>query len=654
MSLVTFNDVHLAYGPQVVFDGLGLVVHPGEHVGLVGPNGCGKTTLLRLITGDVRPEMGSVIRNKNLRIGYLPQEPQYDGSRTVIEEMHAGFEDMLRMQRRLHKLSERMADLCDDELKAAMKEYDRLHAEFEVAGGYDYEVRIRSILAGVGLPEDLFDVSTSALSGGQRSRLGLAKVLATDAEMLLLDEPTNHLDLQATEWLERFLQNFGGAAVVISHDRYLLDNVVCKIIEVAGRRAKVWKGNYSNYAQTKETVTLQQQRLYQARKEMVEKTLDFIARNKDQEGMRGTARGRKTRLEKLLKSNPDFLERPESQQRIRFDFGKVRSKGDFAIRCEKVKMGFGEIVLFDGLSFELEPGERLGITGPNGTGKSTLLKLIMSKLPPISGTIKVAPSATVGYLDQAGEELDPEKTALEEVATVRPDMLHGELRSRLGAFLFSGDDVFKKVAELSGGEKNRLVLCKLVLSKPGILLLDEPTNHLDIGSRETLEAALSDYAGTLVVVSHDRFFLDRVVDELLVIGVDELGRKSLGCWELAEGGYSEYGRLLAERTARSELEAAHKADAKSGRKKKGNPRRTTPEDIRKFNRLSIEQIEEAIVAAEEDVKDTMSRFGDEDIYKDGRKVAELQADLDAKKAHVGLLYRAYAWRTEGRAPTSLD
>lgn len=646
MSLVSFNDVHLAYGSQVVFDGLELVVHPGEHVGLVGPNGCGKTTLLRLITGDVRPEMGSVIRNKNLKIGYLPQEPQYDGSRTVIEEMHAGFEEILRMQRRLHRLSEKMADICDDELKAAMKEYDRLHAEFELAGGYDYEVRIRMILAGVGLPEELYDVSTDALSGGQRSRLGLAKVLAMDAELLLLDEPTNHLDLQATEWLEKFLQNFDGAAVIISHDRYLLDNVVCKIIEVARRRAKVWKGNYSNYAQTKEVVTLEQERQYQARKEMVEKTLDFIARNKDQEGMRGTARGRKTRLEKLLKANPDFLERPESQQRIKFDFGKVHSKGDLAIRCDKVKMAFGEITLFDGLSFELEPGDRLGITGPNGTGKSTLIKLIMGKLAPVSGSIKVAPSATVGYLDQAGEELDPEKTALEEVAMVRPDMLHGELRSRLGAFLFSGDDVFKKVSELSGGEKNRLVLCKLVLSKPGILLLDEPTNHLDIGSKETLEAALTDYAGTLVVVSHDRFFLDRVVDELLVIGVDELGRKSLGRWELIEGGYTEYSRLLAERAATREIGAAGKT-AQKPVKIKRTSKRTTPEDIRQFNKLTIEQLEEAIIAAEQDVKDTMSRFGDEDVYKDGRKVAQLQASLDAKKAHVNLLYRAYEWRTEG-------
>ena len=649
MSLVTFNDIHVAYGPQVVFDGLELVIHPGEHVGLVGPNGCGKTTLLKLITGEVRPEMGNITKNKGLRIGYLPQEPEFDGMRTVMEEMHAGFEEILQKQRRLHRLSERMADLCDEELKSAMREYDRLHAEFEIAGGYDYEVKIRTILAGVGLPDELFEASTSSLSGGQKSRLGLAKVLAMEAELLLLDEPTNHLDLQATEWLERFLQNFDGAAVVISHDRYLLDNVVCKIIEVAGRKARVWKGNYSNYAQTREVVRLEQERQYEARKEMVERTRDFIARNKDQEGMRKTARGRKTRLERLLKENPDFLERPESQQRISFSFGEVHSKGNIAIECEGVKMGFGELVLFDGLSFELEPGERLGITGPNGTGKSTLIRLIMGRMQALAGRIKVAPSATVGYLDQAGAELDEQKTVLEEVAQIRPEMLHGELRNKLGAFLFSGDDVFKKVADLSGGEKSRLILCKLVLSKPGILLLDEPTNHLDIGSRETLETALAEYGGALVVVSHDRFFLDRAVDRLLVIGVDELGRKKLGEWELVDGSYTEYAQLVAGRVAEQEVEAASGRSArKAKRPKKEGQRRVTPEDIRKYNRFSVDEIEDAIVAAEQELEEIVVSFGDVNVYKNADRIAETRVAMDKKKAEIELLYKAYAWRTENR------
>jgi len=499
----------------------------------------------------------------------------------------------------------------------------------------------------VGLPDELFETSTATLSGGQKSRLGLARVLAAEAELLLLDEPTNHLDLQATEWLEKFLQNFDGAAVVISHDRYLLDNVVCKIIEVDRRKAIVWKGNYSNYAQTKETVTLEQERQYQARKEMVEKTLDFIARNKDQEGMRGTARGRKTRLRKLLKANPDFLDRPDAQKRISFSFGKVNARGDIAIVCDEVRMGFDDLTLFDGLSLELEPGERLGITGPNGTGKSTLIKLIIGQMTPLAGHIKVAPSATIGYLDQAGAELDPEKTALEEVAAIRPEMLHGEIRGKLGAFLFSGDDVFKKVADLSGGEKSRLVLCKLVLSKPDMLLLDEPTNHLDIGSKETLESALTDYAGTLVVVSHDRFFLDRVVDRLLVVGVDDVGRKTMGQWQLIEGAYTEYARLMAERLAQRELEAAaSRTQSRARRSKPEAPKRVTPEDIRKYNRLSIEQLEDAITAGEQEIQVMLSRFGDEDVYKDGRKVAELQAAVTARKAEVDLLYKAYEWRTE--------
>ncbi|RPJ33325.1 MAG: ABC transporter ATP-binding protein, partial [Planctomycetaceae bacterium] len=371
MAIVVLQDIHKSFGPEVVLDRLDLQLHAGEKVGMVGANGSGKTTILNLITGQITPDIGRVIRQKGLRIGYLPQEATFSGERTVLEEMHAGVEHLLRLQQAIHDASHEMESLAGAELQAKMRQYDRLCHEFEIAGGYEYETRIQMTLAAIGLEPELHHAKTSDLSGGQLSRMGLAQVLMLETDLLLLDEPTNHLDLQATEWLERFLGNYRGGAVLISHDRYLLDRVACKIIEVENRQAHVWSGNYSNYIQTRDTVRLQQQREYTHRAEMIERTRDFIARNKDQEGMRGTARGRKIRLKRLLKENPDFLDKPVEQRTIRFSFAETDGGSDLVIRCEAMGKSFGDLTLFENLTFDVLRGERLGITGPNGTGKTT-------------------------------------------------------------------------------------------------------------------------------------------------------------------------------------------------------------------------------------------------------------------------------------------
>jgi len=334
MAIITLQDIHVAFGSEIVLDHLDLQFHPGEKVGMVGANGSGKTTILKLITGQITQDMGRVIRQKGLRIGYLPQEATFSGERTVLEEMHAGVENIFKLQEALRNASVEMERLTGDELQAKMRHYDRLTHEFELAGGYEYETRIQMTLAALDFEPELHHVKTSALSGGHLSRLGLAQVLMLQTDLLLLDEPTNHLDLQATEWLERFLGNYRGGAIIISHDRYLLDRGACKIVEVENRQAKVWPGNYSNFIETKETVRLQQEREYVRRVEMIERTRDFIARNKDQEGMRGTAKGRKTRLNRLLKENPDFLEKPTNQRTIAFSFGKTGKASDLIIRCE--------------------------------------------------------------------------------------------------------------------------------------------------------------------------------------------------------------------------------------------------------------------------------------------------------------------------------
>ena len=645
MAIVTLSEIHKAFGSEIVLDRLNLQLFAGQKVGMVGPNGSGKSTILKLITGDVQPDMGQVINHKGLRIGYLPQEPSFSGERTVLEEMHAGVQDLLQLQQAIEAAAHEMESLKGLVLQAKMKQYDRLCHDFEIAGGYAYETRIKTTLAALGFEPELHRIKTTALSGGQLSRLGLAQVLMLQADLLLLDEPTNHLDLQATEWLERYLAGYHGAAVIISHDRYLLDRVPCKIIEVENKQAKVWSGNYSNYLQTKETVQLQQQREHTRRVEMVERTLDFIARNKDQEGMRGTARGRKTRLKRLLKENPDFLSKNAEQKTIGFSFGKTDRRSDLVLRCEGLGKSFGALTLFENLSFDVLWGERLGITGPNGTGKSTLLRLALGQCEPSAGSVRLGRNLRVGYLDQHGDVLDPDKSVLEQASVAAPSLSSEQLRSRLGAFLFTGDDVFKRCADLSGGQRNRLMLCRLVLSEPDLLILDEPTNHLDIASREVFEAALAQYDGTIIAVSHDRYFLNRIADKLFVIGTDALGNRSLGKNEFVAGkpAYSYYASLVRERAeAEAQKLASEGAAAKrqtAQARKEERPR--TPEELKRFNKYSVDQIEDMILALEQELDTMKERFGDANVYRNPELLTELQESFDAKTAELDLLYRAY-------------
>ncbi len=647
LAIVVLQDIHKSFGPEVVLDHLDLQLHAGEKVGMVGANGSGKTTILNLITGQITPDIGRVIRQKGLRIGYLPQEATFSGERTVMEEMHAGVEHLLRLQQAIHDASHEMESLAGADLQAKMRQYDRLCHEFEIAGGYEYETRIQMTLAAIGLEPELHHAKTSALSGGQLSRLGLAQVLMLETDLLLLDEPTNHLDLQATEWLERFLANYRGGAVLISHDRYLLDRVACKIIEVENRQAHVWSGNYSTYVQTRDTVRLQQQREYTRRAEMIERTRDFIARNKDQEGMRGTARGRKIRLKRLLKENPDFLDRPVEQRTIQFSFAETDGGSDLVIRCEGMSKSFGELTLFENLTFDILRGERLGITGPNGTGKTTLVKLALGQMEPSAGSIRMGPSLRIGYLDQHGEVLDPARNVLDEAWSANPELVPEQVRHRLGAFLFTGDDVFKLCGELSGGQRSRLMLCKLVLSEPDVLVMDEPTNHLDIASREMLETALDDYTGTIIAVSHDRYFLDRIVDKLLVIGTDELGSRRLGKAEFinASPAYSVYASVVRQRLdAQREAQEAQRKTEDKGRKTNGQPgapERKTPEELKRFNKYSIDQLEDMILRIEHELEGMKQRFGDAEVYRNPDRFAELQQEYDARQAELDLLYRAY-------------
>ncbi|AQT67310.1 putative ABC transporter ATP-binding protein YjjK [Anaerohalosphaera lusitana] len=653
MPIIKLTDIHKSFDRNPLFYGLKAQFYPGEKVGLVGPNGCGKTTLFKMILSEVDPDVGEVSVRKGLKIGYLPQEPIFCGDNTVLQEMHAGLADLFKTQKKIETLASRLGELSGDELEEAMAEYDRLSHLFERNGGYTYEARIRSILHGVGLEEPLYNAKTSTLSGGQLSRLGLAKVLLSETDMLLLDEPTNHLDLQATVWLEKYLRSYNGGAIIISHDRYLLDKVTEKIAEVDQGKCTIWRGNYSQFVENRRLERDQQQKQYESRVKMIEQTRDFIARNKNQEGMRGTARGRAKRLERMLDSDPDFLSKPTEKKTMKLSFADATSQSSLVLRCEGVCKSFGDICLFKHMTFDLLAGDRLGVTGPNGTGKSTFLKLALGREKSTDGRIRMGKFLTVGYLDQQGQELNQNTNVLDEARSAKPELSTEVVRGKLGAFLFTGDDVFKQVSELSGGQQNRLMLFKVMLAEPDVLVLDEPTNHLDIDSKEVLENALRDYNGTIIVVSHDRYFIDRVVDKLLVIGANDLGEKELGNYELVEGEgplYSKYAEQVEKRQAEALAKARAKDDSGSKKARRSGsatskPKPKTPPELRKFNKYSVEELEDFILEMEENIEKLQEKFGNEDLYKDPSAVTDLHAEVDKHKEELDILYKAYEFRT---------
>jgi len=527
MSVLVAQDLHKAFGANDVIQGVNVRVGWGQRIGLVGPNGTGKTTLLRLLAGDLSPDRGKVTLARGSRVGWLRQDPVESGDRTIFGEAEAALAVTIQMEARLRAYETIVGEARDEDLDAVLEEYGALRERYEAMGGYDATRDIPRVLLSMGFRESDFARPVMLLSGGEKTRLALARMLLAGTEILLLDEPTNHLDLQATEWLEQYLQSFGGAVIVVSHDRRFLDTVVTGIAELDRGRLETYRGSFSAYWEARQTRISQADSDSRQRADEIRRLEEFWRRNKAGQA-RNQAWSKYKTAQRLREQTSDA---PSRMATIHASFSETTRSGDEVIRIDRLSLAFEHRALVSDFSFLVTRGMRIGIIGPNGSGKSTFLKTVLGRRPPDAGNIRIGAGVRIGYFDQQGQTLDDALNLIETLQTVR-EISETEARNYLARFLFTGDDPYRTTAQLSGGERNRLVLAQVILAAPNLLLLDEPTNHLDIAAREALVHALQAYTGTLIVASHDRHLLDQTT--LMTLEIAD------GNATLFDGSYSDY------------------------------------------------------------------------------------------------------------------
>lgn len=634
--LLRLNDVRKSYGGQSVLSGVSFQINKGDKVGLVGRNGAGKTTLFRIICERETPDGGEVIAARGLRIGLLEQHISFKPGETVHTAALSAFSqvhDIEAEMRRLERLME------NDHSPEILEHYAELQAKFEQADGFAYAARAEAVLLGLGFSREMWDMRSEELSGGQKNRLAMVRLLLTGADLLLLDEPTNHLDVAAVEWLEQFLSEFDGTYLVISHDRYFLDRTANRIIEIDAGKATRYSGNYSDFVVERQLRREQQRREFENQQAFIAKTEDFIRRNIE---------GQKT---KQAKSRRNMLERmqrveaaPDETPGGRFNLKQVARSGNNVLTVEDLTVGFPGKILASGINFTLHRGEALGIIGGNGAGKTTFVRTILGEIEPLAGEARWGTKVEIGYYSQQLEDLFPTNDVISELRRVAPLAESGELRSFLAGFLFFGDDVFKRVGDLSGGEKGRLSLAKLIYSRKNVLVLDEPTNHLDIPAREALEAALAEYDGTLIMVSHDRYFLDAVADHILAFGNrEEFG----GRVEFYEGNYSEFQQRQARRKDPTEVspEAAEiKLPISEPRDEKTatSAPKTLSKNRREMLERRITEIEDRISEAEDDLARISAQLSEPSIATNQAAFNQLTAEYKTVEGEIDRLYEEWA------------
>ena len=613
MTVLSVHNLTKSFGEHTLFERITFDIAEHDRVGLIGSNGCGKSTLFRLITGEQTADSGDVLTAKGTRIGYLEQHTLSDDV-TVWEALESVFEPLRVMEKELEAINR---ELSDSGVPHLIEKQTHLQEKFEAEGGLYFRSRVASTLAGLGFDDSFRNRSVTTLSGGQRSKLAMGRLLLSGADLLLLDEPTNHLDIEAVEWLETFLRGYGGAVIVISHDRYFLDRVTNRTMELTHGKLYATNVSYTAHKEQREKDEEIALRHHKATARAIKKLEDNIALLKqwNREKSVRAAESREKRLERL-KSTQIQLDHAEAT--VHFGFTADVTSGNEVIVAENVTKAFDH-PLFRRLTFQLRRGERAFLLGPNGCGKTTLLRLITGEQTADGGFIRLGSRVTLGYYDQTQSNLDPSQTAIEHLWDAYPDLTQTELRNALASFLFYGDEVFRPIHQLSGGERARLLLLKLMLAHDNVLLLDEPTNHLDIASREALEAAMEHYDGTLLVVSHDRYFINRMATRILSLKPD-------GCDSFL-GNYDEYLENRREATAEA-------APAATPPKENDYQKRKELESKKRKLTTRVNRLEEQIAACEATIGETEALLTKPDVAADYDRVIELSAELDAKNKEL--------------------
>ncbi|NMB46941.1 MAG: ABC-F family ATP-binding cassette domain-containing protein [Firmicutes bacterium] len=620
MSLIQFAQVTKHYGDRLVLFEITAAVERGDKIGLVGPNGAGKTTLLALMVEELVPDSGTIQKTGQCRIGYLPQRPKRPSDLTFRHLLMQEFADMWEMDQTLRQLEKSMsqAEVYQNprRLDVVMRRYGRLQDEFRHLGGYSYEVKMKQVIYGLGFTSDDLDRSIQEFSGGEQVRAELARVLLAEPDLLLLDEPTNHLDMQATEWLEGYLRSLQQAVVVVSHDRYFLDMICSRIWELENCQLLQCSGNFSHFLELRRARLARQEADYLAVTKEAQRLREYIDRYRA--GNR--ARQARSREKRLARLQP--VSRPKQIDTIHLDLSYTTHTVKQVLVSEKLTIGYLGKPLVSGLDFSILRGERWGIIGPNGVGKSTLLKVLVGEESAIDGSFHWGDGVSIGYFRQGLDDLTGDNTILDELLEVR-NLPVGEMRSFLAKFLFTGERVFDQIDTLSGGERCRVALAKLILAKPNVLLLDEPTNHLDIISREVLEQALADFSGTLILVTHDRYLLDKLVTDLMII--------EPGSFQFFSGTYSSY------RDWRRQEQAAVLAEQAPP---KSPPRPAAPKESAKL-RADLAALEETIAEREDELQSLTQQMADPKVYADGPAIRSVSLQHREISEELEALYERW-------------
>ncbi|SNJ19353.1 ABC-F family ATP-binding cassette domain-containing protein [Streptococcus pneumoniae] len=613
MIILQANKIERSFAGEVLFDNINLQVDERDRIALVGKNGAGKSTLLKILVGEEEPTSGEINKKKDISLSYLAQDSRFESENTIYDEMLHVFNNLRRTERQLRQMELEMGEKSGEDLDKLMSDYDRLSENFRQAGGFTYEADIRAILNGFKFDESMWQMKIAELSGGQNTRLALAKMLLEKPNLLVLDEPTNHLDIETIAWLENYLVNYSGALIIVSHDRYFLDKVATITLDLTKHSLDRYVGNYSRFVELKEQKLVTEAKNYEKQQKEIAALEDFVNRNLVRASTTKRAQSRRKQLEKM-----ERLDKPEAGKKAaNMTFQSEKTSGNVVLTVENTAIGYDGEVLSQPINLDLRKMNAVAIVGPNGIGKSTFIKSIVDQIPFIKGEKRFGANVEVGYYDQTQSKLTPSNTVLDELWNdfkLTPEV---EIRNRLGAFLFSGDDVKKSVGMLSGGEKARLLLAKLYMENNNFLILDEPTNHLDIDSKEVLENALIDFDGTLLFVSHDRYFINRVATHVL---------------ELSENGSTLYlgdYDYYVEKKATAEMSQTEEAST-SNQAKEASPvndyqaQKESQKEVRKLMRqiesleAEIEELESQSQAISEQMLET----------NDADKLMELQAELD--------------------------